>query len=214
MVFKPAFERHADQFGRDGGTCLLMEINPERLDTIEPFAKVTTQPSLVRNARLAGLGHRIYREFTGGDALAPLVVEGLILEVLVEASRAGADEPPRPRPTWLRQAYDLIHDHYSEALTLSSVARAVGVHPSHLARTFRQHYHVSIGDCLRRLRIERAARDLADSDIPLAAVGLKSGFFDQSHFSRVFKQLTGLTPAQFRAASRGRTSRTNPPLAS
>ncbi|HEV8125332.1 MAG TPA: helix-turn-helix domain-containing protein, partial [Gemmatimonadales bacterium] len=57
---------------------------------------------------------------------------------------------------------------------------------------------------LRRLRIERAARELADTDVPLAAVSTKSGFFDQSHFSRVFKQQTGLTPAQFRAASRPR----------
>ncbi len=56
MVFKPAAERHADEFGREGGTCLLIEIAPSRLETIEPFSDITTRPSLFRTARLAALG--------------------------------------------------------------------------------------------------------------------------------------------------------------
>jgi AraC family transcriptional regulator len=214
MVFKPAAQRHADQFGRLGGKCLLIEINPGRLDTIAPFSSILAKPSLVRNARLAALGHNIHREFVGGDAFSPLSIEGLILEVLVEASRAVLDEPATVRPAWLRQAHELIHDDFCESLTLSSLARAVGVHPSHLARTFRKHYRRSIGDYVRRLRIERAARELTETSAPLGEIGLRFGFFDQSHFARVFKSHTGQTPAQFRAASRGRNSRTNPHSAS
>jgi AraC family transcriptional regulator len=209
MVFKPAGERHADEFGREGGTCLLIEVGPERLRTLEPVSDITARPSLVRNAKLAALGHQIYREFLWGDCLSPLAVEGLILEVLVEAARAGREPPARSRPQWLRQAHDLIHESAGQPPTLSSIAREVGIHPAHLARTFRAHYRRSIGDYVRRLRIERAARDLSDSGASIAEIGLRAGFFDQSHFSRVFRRHTGLTPAAFRAAARAH-SRTHP----
>jgi AraC family transcriptional regulator len=205
VVFKPAAERHADHFGRDGGTCLLIEIGAARLETIEPFSDITTRPGLVRSATLAGLGRRIYREFVRGDGLSALAVEGLVLELVVEAARAGGAEPT-PRPDWLRQARDLIHAHADapagEPLTLSAIARDVGVHPAHLARTFRAHYRRSVGDYVRRLRVERAARELSDGGATIAEIGLRAGFFDQSHFSRVFRAHTGLSPAAFRAAAR------------
>lgn len=213
MVAKPAGERHADQFGHRGGTCLLIEIPPERLATISPFTDVTAKPTLVRNPTLAALGHHIYSEFGSPDAHSPLAIEGLILEVLAEASRVGA-EPCTRRPAWLLQAYDLIHDAFQEPLTLSSVAGAVGVHPSRLARMFRKHYRRSIGEYVRHLRIERAARELTEGRAPLAEIGLHAGFFDQSHFSRVFKAHIGQTPLQFRASAFARNARTNPPRAS
>jgi AraC family transcriptional regulator len=158
------------------------------------------------------MGQRIYREFTGGDVFSSLVIEGVILELVAEASRATANESTPAGPCWLKQARDLIHDSCSDPLTLSSIARTVGVHPSHLARTFRRHYGSSIGDYLRRLRIERASRELTDTSHSLAQISLHTGFFDQSHFSRVFKLHSGLTPAQYRAAAR--SSRTTPHLPS
>jgi AraC family transcriptional regulator len=202
MVFKPAGERHADEFGREGGTCLLIEVGAERLRTLEPVSDITARPGLVRNAKLAALGHQIYREFLQSDGLSPLAVEGLILELLVEAARAGRERAARPRPQWLREAHDLIHENVGRPLTLSSIAREVGIHPAHLARTFRARYGRSIGDYVRRLRIERAAGELSDSSAAIAEIGLRAGFFDQSHFSRVFRDHTGLTPAAFRAAAR------------
>jgi hypothetical protein len=44
MVFKPAGERHADEFGREGGTCLLIEVGAERLRTLEPVSDITARP--------------------------------------------------------------------------------------------------------------------------------------------------------------------------
>jgi AraC family transcriptional regulator len=203
VVFKPAAERHADVFGRDGARCLLIEIMPSRLESIEPYADITTRPGLARTAGLAGLGRRIHREFTRGDGLSPLAVEGLILEVLVEASRAEPGTSSRAQPAWLVRARDLIHESLDQPLTLSSVARQVGIHPAHLARSFRAHHQRTIGDYIRRLRIERAARELADGWRPIAEISARSGFCDQSHFSRVFRQQTGFSPAAFRASTRG-----------
>jgi AraC family transcriptional regulator len=213
MIFKPPGERHADRFGREGGTCLLIEIGPERLETLAPVSDVTARPGVARSARLAGLGHRIYREFAAGDELAPLAVEALVLELLVEAARGGRSERARSAPGWLRRAHDLLHERDGRPLTLSSVAREVGVHPAHLARTIRAQYGRTIGEYVRRLRIERAARELSHGGSPIAAIGLRAGFFDQSHFSRVFRDHTGLTPAAFRAAARSH-SRTRPQLPS
>src|SRR5207247_1633020 len=152
------------------------------------------------------LGHHIYREFSNGDPFSPLAIEGLILEVLAEESRASVHDAASDLPGWLRQARDLVHDGFCGPLTLSSLAQTVGVHPSHLARTFRQHFHRSIGAYVRHLRIERASREIADTNAPLSAIGLRTGFFDQSHFSKVFKQHMGMTPTQFRSATGARES--------
>ena len=209
MVFKPAAERHADHFGRLGGTCLLIEINSGRLESIEPFSDITTKPNVTRNSKLAAFGFNIYQEFTAGDVCSPLAIEGLVLEVLAEASRSLVEESTTREPAWLRKACDLIRDTFREPITLSSVAHAIDVHPSHLARRFREQYHRSIGDYVRHLRIEHAARELADSSASLTEIALRWGFFDQSHFSRVFKRHTGVTPARFRLASRACTSLTS-----
>jgi AraC family transcriptional regulator len=88
-----------------------------------------------------------------------------------------------------------------DPITLSSLAREAGVHPSHLARAFRAHYRQSIGAYLRALRIEWASRELASRAVSISEVGLRAGFYDHSHFTRVFRRHTGMTPAQFRALS-------------
>lgn len=210
IVLKPPCERHTDQFGRLGGSCLLMEITPARLAATERSGVPAMRPGLVRNPKLTSLGHRLHAEFAAGDVYSPLVVEGLTLEILGEASRAAIEGPATRRPAWLQRALELIHDGYSEPLTLSLVAREVGVHPAHLARTFRQQQRASIGEYVRRLRIERASRELSGTSASIAEISSRAGFFDQSHFSRVFREHTGMSPAQFRAACRQCSSGTDP----
>jgi AraC family transcriptional regulator len=83
-------------------------------------------------------------------------------------------------------------------LTLAHVAAQVGVHPVHLATTFRRKYGVTVGEFVRRLRIEHACAELLKKDLPLTAIALQAGFADQSHFSKVFKSYVGTTPAKYR----------------
>jgi AraC family transcriptional regulator len=61
-----------------------------------------------------------------------------------------------------------------------------------------------MSEYVRKLRVEQARRDLLATDQPLSTIALATGFTDQAHFSRVFKQLTGLTPGAFRRTATGR----------
>ena len=73
------------------------------------------------------------------------------------------------------------------------------MHPAHLARVFRAHHGVSVGEYARRLRLAWAAGELARTDTPLAVIASQAGFADQSHFTRLFRQHLGITPARYRA---------------
>ncbi len=125
-----------------------------------------------------------------------------MLEVIAEAWRGSAGRLDRRPPHWLKWAKEILHEKFSEHLTLSDIAALVGVHPVYLATVFRRHHLCSMGEYLRRLRIEFACREISRTDAPLVDVALAAGFSHQSQFSRTFKRLTGQTPAQYRSQSR------------
>ena len=99
----------------------------------------------------------------------------------------------------LQRAREYVHAHFSENLTLARVARAAGVHPVYLGQIFRQEFGETLGEYLNHIRVRAAAAMLANSDLPLSAVAVDLGFYDQSHFTRNFRQLTGTTPGTFRS---------------
>ncbi|HEY0321297.1 MAG TPA: AraC family transcriptional regulator [Pyrinomonadaceae bacterium] len=206
LVIKPAGEIHSDRYGQLGAQCLIIEIKPEGLEHVRSISKILDHSSLVQSDSTAALlAMRVYREFQAMDTASPLAIEGLILEMLAEASRPDARHTRGARPRWLLRAVDLIHENFAvEGLMLSKIAAEVGVHPSHLARTFRQFYRSTVGDYVRRLRVEYAARELAGSNRSLAEIAALAGFYDQSHMTTAFRLYMKTTPAAFRAAFKSR----------
>lgn len=147
---------------------------------------------------------RLYQEFQSQTPLTPLMLEGLMLELLVQIARddTSAKVSSTACPRWLLQVRDYLRANFTERLSLETIAATVGVHPSHLVRAFRQHFHCTIGDYLRNLRLERAHFLLTHSDTPLSEVALEMGYSDQSHFSTAFRRQTGIAPGEFRRMSR------------
>jgi AraC family transcriptional regulator len=133
-----------------------------------------------------------------------VAAEGLALEMLATAARVAESECRKPRPPgWLARAQELLHEHFLEDLRVTQVARAVGVHPVYFARVFRVHLRVPIGAYVRGLRLEWAARRLAQGEEPLSEIALAAGFADQSHFTRAFRRYAGATPLRYRRGARG-----------
>jgi AraC family transcriptional regulator len=151
---------------------------------------------------MLALARTIYREFREPDAASPIMIEGVVLEMLGAllrsrtASGAGGKAANRTSAgtSWIARARDILHARALSAPTLAEVAADVGVAPVRLARAFRRTYGESPGDYVRRERIRIACERLATGEVALAALAAELGFYDQSHFTRVFCSQVGITP--------------------
>ncbi|MBV9231941.1 MAG: helix-turn-helix transcriptional regulator [Chloroflexi bacterium] len=101
----------------------------------------------------------------------------------------------------MRQVTDYIHDHLSEPLTLPALARLVGLSPYYFARRFKQTTGLSPHQYILARRIEQAKHLLKQGE-SLAQITDRLGFADQSHLSRSFKRVTGISPQAFREEHR------------
>jgi AraC family transcriptional regulator len=197
-IAKPAAEIHSDRFGPLGAVCFHISFTPQRAEEARRFSRIFEAP-MVQGGLLPILTLKIEEELRALDSASALAIEGLVFELLAHLVRLGDSDSSGRLPRWLGRAKDLIHGMYPEGLSLCSIAEHVGVHPAHLARTFRKHYRCSVGEYLRRVRIETAIQLLQNAESSIAEVGCSVGFYDQSHFTHAFKKHTGVTPAHFRA---------------
>lgn len=126
------------------------------------------------------------------------MIEGLILEMLAEATRKNRKESSSLPPYWLRQARDIIYETFNKCTGLSPIAEMVGVNPAYLARMFRRYYGCSIGNYARQLQLKHAVQQLSETNLSLPEISASAGFYDQSHFTKAFKLYLKMTPAEFR----------------
>jgi AraC family transcriptional regulator len=204
LILHPPGEMHSDRFDNGGGRCFNVQVEPLVLERVREHTRILDSPAEFHRASLAHLAMKLYREFGAIDETSALVVEGLALEILGEASRRSLKSSNRRPPRWLGQVREILHANFSTNLTLATIAASVGVHPVHLARAFRQRFRLTVGEYVRQLRIEFACRELCQTEKPLVDIGSEAGFCSQSHFSTVFKRHTGLSPGEYRAISSAR----------
>lgn len=117
-------------------------------------------------------------------------------------------------PRQLEAVTAVIVENIAEPISVSALSSVVGLSRSYFSHAFRRsvgwtpHAHVV------RLRLERAMMLMTHTDTPLTEVALAAGFADQSHFSRSFRRLTGVTPADWRKAHKRASISERPVLVS
>ena len=201
-LFHAAQEDHLERFSDYGARSLIVELEPAWMERIRQISRLALHNTAVHDGGvLRPIGSKLYREFLSGDPVSRLVIEGVLFEITGEFFRAEQRRDSRP-PAWLGRAVDVIQDNFPRRLTLAGIADQVGVHPVHLAQSFRRFHGCTVGDYIRRLRIEYACEQLARSDTPFIQLAIAAGFADQSHFSRTFKRAVGILPSQYRANRR------------
>jgi AraC family transcriptional regulator len=201
LLFRRAGETHSYVVGNEGARCLIVDLDPGWIARARAQAPVLVSSASFRKGLLLSLAHRLYGEFRLRDEVSRLAIESLALGVLAEASRRVRAGAERVAPHWLPVAIAIIEQRFTEKLLLTTVARSAGVHPVHLARTFRRVYRTTFASYVREVRVDFARRQLAGS-AALSDIACAAGFCDQSHFTRCFKRDTGLTPAEYRAKLR------------
>ena len=189
---------HSDEF-HTSVHCFVIEISAKKWASLATEIPLT-QPAFQARGPLAWLTMKLYGEmrFAGDTSASALIVEGLAIEVLNGLEGAKTALSNNDRPAWLGGALEMINDRFSDPLTHAEIAREARVHPVHLATAFRRYVGCTIGEYIRRLRMERACRQLSTTNMPLVDIALDAGFCDQSHFSKTFKRFVGLSPNSFR----------------
>jgi AraC family transcriptional regulator len=203
LLYVPAGEAHSNVFGSQGADVFVTAIDPAWIGhRLEIASAEAEKPRIASAGLLTGLAQKIYREFRSPDTLSDLIVEGTFLELLGRWFRQDFYKD-RGAPFWLRQVKGLLHDSFREPVSLDQVARAAGVHPSHVAREFRRAYGVTIGEYVRKLRVEFVAERLVrpgKDPASLTDLALDAGFSSHAHMAAVFNRVIGMPPGQYRKA--------------
>ena len=194
--FHPPGVIHRDAIAPGGASFLIVEIGDTLFRRALDLGPIAASRQDLRGGELSQLARRLERERRDPARRSPLVIEGLVLEML--GLVAGSRRADTGRPRWLAAVIERLHAGYATRLTLQDLAEGAGVHPQRLSRTFHRHTRMSIGEYVQQLRVRSAESRLGDLDRTLAEIALEAGFADQSHMTRVFRRVTGRTPGAVR----------------
>jgi len=106
-------------------------------------------------------------------------------------------------PEWykaIRKAVAHIDRHFADKISLKELAALSGMSETTFRRTFRRIMEMTVGDYITTIRLNHARKLLVSTPMTVSAIALESGFYDQSHFIRMFKSIRNQTPAQYRAS--------------
>ncbi|WP_338567530.1 AraC family transcriptional regulator [Pseudomonas canadensis] len=216
----------ADTFEISAGTVVLM--NPGDVHACNPIANEpwSYQMLYIDTPWLTDLQHQLgfgtdqgYRPFNTPYTRDTVLYDGLLelYEILadeqaehlqkqsalvsyfteVQQRLNPSDTPVREVNHKLERAADYIREHCTDALKLEDICVAAELSPSYLIRAFKQYYGLTPHAFLVNQRIQFARAQLRQGEL-IADVALASGFADQAHFQRTFKQHFAATPGQYR----------------
>lgn len=198
LAFRPPGQVYGARTLDAGSRCLTVEIDPSVLvgagDALPDFEHL----GVARRIPPYWLAFELRRELELADELSSTSVENMVVALLAQLNERPGLEASGAAPSWLERVREQIDDEFSLHHTLASLAHAAGVHHVHLAREFRRRFGCTVGHYIRQRRIEFACHRLRTSREPLPEIACEVGFADQSHFTKAFRQLIGLTPGDFR----------------
>jgi AraC family transcriptional regulator len=174
-----------------------LDLNPDRVE-LPPVGDLS-HPQL--RAAMLALDAELREGGPGGRLLAESLGNVLAVHLLRQFSAPGPADAhsggmlPKHK---LRAVTEYIHEHLDAELSLDHLAAVAHLSPYHFARLFKNSTGLPPHQYVIARRVERAKELLRERDRPpLAEVATEVGFADQSHFTRHFKRLVGVTPRQF-----------------
>ena len=138
-----------------------------------------------------------------------LFVDHVALALSIHVARRYGDVAALPlqwggglAPWQERRAKELLDAHIGGGVTLDVLARACELSNRHFTRAFRQSTGMAAQQWLQYRRTEKAKQLLEKSAASLSSIALDCGFADQSHFTRTFSRVVGVTPGTWRRTKR------------
>ena len=148
-------------------------------------------------SRLLAL-HRRFESSCAHDIGAEETLLDVLRDLIVSHSTGRtADRKSGRERAMVRRVTEYLHANASRRITLGELSVLAGLSPFYLSRSFHDATGLPPSEYLTQIRVRRA-RTLLEGNSSLAQIALAVGFSDQSHFTRRFKSIEGITPAAYR----------------
>ena len=138
------------------------------------------------------------------DKLTALRANALFLDILYRLHKICGEssdtESAHPVGDPLHAAREYIIEHFAENCSLERIAREVGLSPNYLHTAFKEAFGETPYAYVTGQRIEKAKRLISAGRESMLDIALETGFCSQSHFNKVFKSRTGMTPREYRGS--------------
>lgn len=102
----------------------------------------------------------------------------------------------------IKRVKSMVHERYGQGITLNEIAATFGITPEYLGTQFHKQAGVTYSNYLKKFRMEKAKKLLLGTDLKTYEVAIQVGYTDPKYFSRVFKEVTGELPGDFRKRSK------------
>lgn len=189
---------------------MVLQLDGAKLETLAPaetlaIERALTSVQVAQDPQLAALLSAMRAEVRGGCRSGALYCESISTALLAYlAARYTLSDPARGqdmrlRPAEMRKLVDYVRENLSDGVSVAGMADLLGMSPSHFARTFKAGLGLSPYRFVMRERVEKAKTLLAGRTLSAGRVAAEVGFASESHFAKVFRQFTGVTPKRYRA---------------
>ena len=206
LCAKPGQVRYSDYPAR----CSYIRIQPQKDSEVDrllasaPDCMYIDEENAVEE--LMGLFSRLCSILIGAspekELLNGLRANGILMDILYRVGRLWQGSVDATAKTPLHRiaadAYEYLNEHYAEDCSLKTVAAALHVSPNYLHSVFLREVGVTPFAYVIDKRVRRAKRLIAAGEKPMLEIALETGFCSQSHFNKVFREITGYTPAAYR----------------
>ncbi|MGG6239711.1 helix-turn-helix domain-containing protein [Nodosilinea sp. AN01ver1] len=173
-------------------------VNPDRIQLVPQF--MDTADSFIQNLVLT-----LQAEVVSAGLGSSLLVDALKTALAIHLLRGYCETQPRLSSTASglsktkrNQVKEYIDANLHQDLKLVELAAIAQISPAYFARLFKQSEGISPHQYILQRRVEQAQALLCHSELSLADIAVRVGFCDQSHLTRCFNRLVGVTPTQFR----------------
>jgi AraC family transcriptional regulator len=197
LLSKSAHAGHSNRYGPSGALCLLIEVTDASALNDAAYQKLFDSVDVHSVGRVVSLARSVRHALVPGKRGAPIDLEALLLDLGATIARAPTPAAQGNR-AWLQRTRGRLAEEFVSPPSLDELARDAGVHKVYLCQAFRAAYGCSPGEFIRECRLEHGRRLLATSDTSISAIAALTGYSDQSHFTRHFRQVLGMPPALFR----------------
>lgn len=149
--------------------------------------------------RFLALHDSIFRMADSNDYIKDMKINSGLSELLVLLmAESWNPEEARNRGRSLSDLKVYLDEHYTEKISLDQLAELFYINKFYMTRVFKEQYGVSINTYLQQLKITKAKQMLRFTKVSMEEIGIKCGIGEANYFSRLFRQVEGITPSAYR----------------